>query len=161
MVFQSFNLYPHLNALRNVTLALRKTLKLNPREAETRGQAMLAQVGLEHKAKEFPDQLSGGQQQRVAIARTLALEPEILLLDEPTSALDPELVESVLHVIRKLRDDGMTMIVVSHQMAFVKEAADRVVFLKSGNIVETAPPKEIFDSPKHPDTKKFLEKVSR
>ncbi len=159
MVFQSFNLYPHLQALANVTLALRKASGQSKSEADDRGRAALDRVGLGDKAEAYPGQLSGGQQQRVAIARALALEPRILLMDEPTSALDPELVGSVLGVIRELQDSGMTMVVVSHEMQFAREAADRVVFLDGGEIVEIGTPERIFGSPDQARTRKFLARV--
>ena len=159
MVFQSFNLYPHLPALANVTLALQKAVGQGKEEAEERGRAALERVGLAEKADAYPGQLSGGQQQRVAIARALALEPRILLMDEPTSALDPELVGSVLDVIRELRASGMTMLVVSHEMQFAREAADRVVFINEGEILEQGQPDEIFSSPKHERTREFLKRI--
>ncbi len=159
MVFQSFNLYPHLPALANVTLALRKAVGQSNEEAEERGRAALERVGLAEKADAYPGQLSGGQQQRVAIARALALEPRILLMDEPTSALDPELVGSVLDVIRELRASGMTMLVVSHEMGFAREAADRVVFINEGEILEQGKPDNIFSSPEHERTREFLKRV--
>ena len=161
MVFQSFNLYPHKTALGNVTLALRKVLKRPRREAEEAGRAALEQVGLIDKADAYPNELSGGQKQRVAIARALALEPLVLLMDEPTSALDPELVGSVLEVIRELRASGMTMLVVSHEMAFAREAADRVVFMDEGQIVEQGEPEKLFEAPAEPRTRAFLERFKR
>jgi len=156
MVFQSFNLYPHMTALGNVTLALRKVQKMNKAQAETVGLEALARVGLTDKANAFPGQLSGGQQQRVGIARSLALKPKILLFDEPTSALDPELVGSVLKVMRELRESGMTMVVVSHEMGFARAAADHVVFMDQGHIVEEGNPQAIFDTPQHPRLREFL-----
>jgi ABC-type polar amino acid transport system ATPase subunit len=147
MVFQSFNLYPHMNALGNVTLALRKVQGLARADAEAKGMSALTRVGLAEKARAWPNELSGGQQQRVAIARALALEPRILLFDEPTSALDPELVGSVLKVMRELRESGMTMLVVSHEMAFARAAADRVVFMDGGLILEEGRPEKIFTLP--------------
>ena len=156
MVFQSFNLYPHMTALGNVTLALRKVQKMNKAQAETVGLEALARVGLTDKADAFPGQLSGGQQQRVGIARSLALKPKILLFDEPTSALDPELVGSVLKVMRELRESGMTMVVVSHEMGFARAAADHVVFMDQGQIVEEGSPQTIFDNPQHPRLREFL-----
>ena len=156
MVFQSFNLYPHMTALANVTLALRKVQKRNKLQAEQDGRMALQRVGLADKADSFPGQLSGGQQQRVAIARSLALNPQILLFDEPTSALDPELVGSVLRVMRELRESGMTMVVVSHEMSFARAAADHVVFMDHGVIVEEGPPRAIFDAPQHPRLCEFL-----
>jgi polar amino acid transport system ATP-binding protein len=161
MVFQSFNLYPHMTAMGNVTLALRKVLKKSAAEAEERGRTALANVGLADKEDSYPNQLSGGQQQRVAIARALALEPRIMLFDEPTSALDPELVGSVLQVMRDMRDAGMTMVVVSHELQFAREAADRVVFMDGGVIVEQGPPEQIFGAPKHPRTRDFVSRIAR
>ena len=149
MVFQSFNLYPHLDALGNVTLALQRVLRKSRPEAKHIGLAALERVGLAEKAKAYPSELSGGQQQRVAIARALALEPAILMFDEPTSALDPELVGSVLKVMRELRESGMTMVVVSHEMRFARSAADRVLFMDQGRILEEGPPQKIFNSPEH------------
>lgn len=160
MVFQAFNLYPHLDARRNVTLALRKVLKLPRDEADARAVEALAQVGLAHKAGNYPAELSGGQQQRVAIARAIALEPAVMLFDEPTSALDPELVGDVLGVMRELKSAGMTMLVVSHEMAFAREAADRVVFMADGRIVEEGPPEAIFGNPQHESTRTFLARYS-
>jgi polar amino acid transport system ATP-binding protein len=156
MVFQSFNLYPHLNALGNVTLALRKVLRKERAEAETLGMKALARVGLAEKARAYPNELSGGQQQRVAIARALALEPSIMLFDEPTSALDPELVGSVLAVMREMRESGMTMVVVSHEMRFARSAADRVLFMDQGRILEEGPPEKIFNRPEHVRIREFI-----
>src|SRR5216110_980929 len=161
MVFQSFNLYPHMTALGNVTLALRKVAGKSRTEAEALGRAALARVGLAERADAVPGQLSGGQQQRVAIARAIALEPRVMLFDEPTSALDPELVGSVLAVMRSLRDSGMTMIVVSHEMGFARAAADRVVFMDDGLIVEQGPPVQIFESPAHERTRAFIGQIQR
>ena len=160
MVFQSFNLYPHLDARRNVTLALRKVLKLGRDEAEERASAALDRVGLSNRADHFPAQLSGGQQQRVAIARAIALQPVVMLFDEPTSALDPELVGEVIAVMRELKDLHMTMLVVSHEMAFAREAADRVVFMSEGRIVEDAPPEQFFTQPREESTRAFLSRYS-
>ena len=156
MVFQSFNLYPHMTVLANVTLALRKALGKGREEARAIGEAALARVDLADKSSAYPAQLSGGQQQRVAIARAMALEPKIMLFDEPTSSLDPELVGSVLAVMRELRQDGMTMVVVSHEMRFARDAADRVVFMDAGQIVEQGPPDRIFGAPQHARTQSFL-----
>jgi len=156
MVFQSFNLYPHMTALGNVTLALRKVQKLSKAQAQADGLQALARVGLTDKANTYPGQLSGGQQQRVGIARSLALKPKILLFDEPTSALDPELVGSVLQVMRELRESGMTMVVVSHEMGFARAAADHVVFMDKGQILEQGSPQVIFDTPQHPRLREFL-----
>jgi ABC-type polar amino acid transport system ATPase subunit len=145
-----------MTALGNVTLALRKVQKMSKAQAETVGLEALARVGLTDKADAFPGQLSGGQQQRVGIARSLALKPKILLFDEPTSALDPELVGSVLKVMRELRESGMTMVVVSHEMGFARAAADHVVFMDQGHIVEEGSPQTIFDTPQHPRLREFL-----
>ena len=160
MVFQSFNLYPHMNALGNVTLALRKVQQLSRPDAEAKGMRALERVGLAEKAKAYPNELSGGQQQRVAIARALALEPKILLFDEPTSALDPELVGSVLKVMRELRDSGMTMVVVSHEMQFARAAADRVVFMDGGLILEQGKPEKIFSNPDHSRVGEFVARIA-
>jgi polar amino acid transport system ATP-binding protein len=161
MVFQSFNLYPHMTALGNVTLALRRVLKKSRAEAEALGGNALASVGLADKAKSYPNELSGGQQQRVAIARALALDPKIVLFDEPTSALDPELVGSVLAVMRDLKARGMTMLVVSHELRFARDAADRVVFMDAGRIVEEGTPEKIFNSPRETRTKAFVAQLTR
>jgi len=161
MVFQSFNLYPHMTALGNVTLALRKVLKKPSVEADDLGRAALARVGLADKEKSYPNELSGGQQQRVAIARALALEPKIMLFDEPTSALDPELVGSVLQVMHDMRDAGMTMVVVSHELQFAREAADRVIFMDGGVIVEQGPPEQVFGAPQHARTRDFVSRLAR
>ena len=159
MVFQSFNLYPHLDALGNVTLALQRVLKKSRTEAKDIGLTALERVGLAEKAKAYPNELSGGQQQRVAIARALALEPAILMFDEPTSALDPELVGSVLNVMRELRESGMTMVVVSHEMRFARSAADRVIFMDQGHILEEGPPQRIFNHPEHPRIREFIASI--
>jgi len=159
MVFQSFNLYPHLDALGNVTLALRKVLKKTREEAEDLGLKALTRVGLAEKARAYPNELSGGQQQRVAIARALALEPSIMLFDEPTSALDPELVGSVLAVMREMRESGMTMVVVSHEMRFARSAADRVVFMDQGRILEQGPPQKLFNQPEHSRIREFIASI--
>jgi polar amino acid transport system ATP-binding protein len=156
MVFQSFNLYPHMTALGNVTLALRKVMGLAAAQAESAGLAALDRVGLKDKARAYPGELSGGQQQRVAIARAIALEPKIMLFDEPTSALDPELVGSVLAVMRDLQASGMTMVVVSHEMRFAREAAHRVVFMEDGIISDQGPPAQIFGTDASPRAREFL-----
>jgi polar amino acid transport system ATP-binding protein len=161
MVFQSFNLYPHLDALGNVSLALQRVLKKSRAEAREIGRQALLRVGLGEKEKAYPNELSGGQQQRVAIARALALEPAILMFDEPTSALDPELVGSVLNVMRELRESGMTMVVVSHEMRFARSAADRVLFMDRGRILEEGPPQKIFNSPEHQRVREFLVSIER
>ncbi len=160
MVFQSFNLYPHLNACANVSLALRKVLGQSRKLATENATIALERVGLEDKAQQYPRQLSGGQQQRVAIARALALEPTVMLFDEPTSALDPELVGDVLAVMRELKEAGMTMLVVSHEMAFAREAADRVIFMDDGKIVEQGVPETIFNAPAHACTQAFLSRFN-
>jgi len=160
MVFQSFNLYPHMTALGNVMLALRKVLGKPHAQAQTLALAALDRVGLSEKARSYPAQLSGGQQQRVAIARALALEPKVMLFDEPTSALDPELVGSVLNVMRELKRGGMTMLVVSHEMRFARDAADRVIFMDNGAIVEEGPPQQIFSAPRETRTRAFLAELA-
>ena len=160
MVFQSFNLYPHMSALGNVSLALRKVKKMPRAEAEERAHAALRRVGLDEKASNYPTELSGGQQQRVAIARAIAMEPDVILFDEPTSALDPELVGSVLEVMRELRESGMTMLVVSHEMRFARDAADRVLFMDGGLAVEEGTPEAIFNSPRTDRLRSFLASVT-
>ena len=161
MVFQQFNLYPHLTVLGNITLALRKVSRKNKRLADEIAIKMLEQVGLLDKVDHFPSELSGGQQQRVAIARAMALQPKIMLFDEPTSALDPELVGSVLQVIKQLREQGMTMVVVSHEMRFARDAADRIVFIDEGKIIEEGTPENIFENPTHSRTKAFVSEITR
>ncbi|MGH2916346.1 MAG: amino acid ABC transporter ATP-binding protein [Solirubrobacteraceae bacterium] len=159
MVFQSFNLFPHMTALENVTLAPIRVRRLSRDEARTRAQELLARVGLEDKVSTYPVALSGGQQQRVAIARALAMEPKLMLFDEPTSALDPELVGDVLDAMRQLARDGMTMIVVTHEIGFAREVADTVVFMDDGVVVESGRPADVLASPKHERTRAFLNKV--
>lgn len=159
MVFQGFYLYPHMNVLKNVMLAQVKALNRPTDEARARALEMLDRVGLQHRADAMPTQLSGGQQQRVAIARALALDPKVMLFDEPTSALDPELVGSVLAVMKDLKDSGMTMLVVSHEMGFAREAADRVVFMDGGVVVEDGLPEQIFQNPQAERTRAFLSRV--
>ncbi|WMI81681.1 amino acid ABC transporter ATP-binding protein [Anaerotignum sp. MB30-C6] len=159
MVFQQFNLFPHLNVLENIMLAPVDRKKMTKEEAKEKAQSLLATVGLEEKVIEYPANLSGGQQQRVAIARALAMEPDIMLFDEPTSALDPEMVGEVLEVMKKLAADGMTMIVVTHEMGFAKEVADRVIFMDGGYIVEEGSPEEVFENPQNKRTQDFLNKV--
>ncbi|WP_371661133.1 amino acid ABC transporter ATP-binding protein [Streptomyces sp. NBC_00280] len=159
MVFQQFNLFPHKTALGNVTLALRKVRKLEKGEAEERGRVALERVGLSEKADSYPAQLSGGQQQRVAIARALAMDPAVMFFDEPTSALDPELVGEVTGVMRSLAEDGMTMVVVTHEMRFAKDTADRVVFMDGGVVLEQGPPERVFGSPAEARTQQFLHRV--
>jgi len=161
MVFQSFNLYPHMTALGNVSLALVKVLRKTRAEAERIALAALDRVGLSDKARSYPAELSGGQQQRVAIARALALEPKLMLFDEPTSALDPELVGSVLNVMRELKRGGMTMLVVSHEMRFARDAADRVIFMDHGAIVEEGSPEQIFNKPCEARTRAFIAELLR
>ncbi len=156
MVFQHFNLYPHLSALENVTLALRRVQKKDRAQAEAIARDALTQVGLGHKADAFPAQLSGGQQQRVGIARAIALKPKVMLFDEPTSALDPELVDEVLRVMRALREGGMTMLVVTHEMAFAHAVADRVVFMDGGVVAEQGTPAEVFENPREARTRSFI-----
>lgn len=161
MVFQQFNLYPHLSALGNVTLALRKVQKKPRAEADALGKAALERVGLAGKADAYPAQLSGGQQQRVAIARAIVLQPKLMLFDEPTSALDPETVGEVLNVMRELRASGMTMLVVTHEMGFARAAADRVIFMDAGAIVEQGPAADVFGAPKHERTRAFLARYTQ
>lgn len=158
-VFQSFNLYPHKTALENVTLAPIHVRKLPRAEAEARGRALLEKVGLGDRMSNYPHQLSGGQQQRVAIARALCMQPKIMLFDEPTSALDPEMINEVLDVMVALARDGMTMMVVTHEMGFARKVADRVIFMDRGAIVEEAPPETFFTAPKNERTRDFLSKV--
>ena len=159
MVFQRFNLFPHKTVLQNTMIAPMHVLKKSKEEARKRGIELLNQVGLGDKIDSYPSKLSGGQQQRVAIARALAMDPKIMLFDEPTSALDPELVGEVLAVMKKLADDGMTMLVVTHEMGFAREVANRVVFMENGSIVEEGSPDQIFQSPKSERLKKFLNAV--
>lgn len=159
MVFQSFNLFPHLTALENLTIAQRRVLRRSKEEAERIARANLARVGLVGKEQSYPAQLSGGQQQRVAIARALSMDPELMLFDEPTSALDPELVGDVLAVMRSLAQEGMTMLVVTHEMSFAREVADRVVFMDDGVIVEEGSPERVVGDPQHERTRTFLARV--
>ena len=159
MVFQQFNLFPHMTALGNVTLGPRKVRGMSRHAADELGMQLLGKVGLADKALNYPEQLSGGQKQRVAIARALALQPKVILFDEPTSALDPELVGEVLSVMRQLAEEGMTMVVVSHEMAFAREVADKVAFMNQGLIVEEGPPDQIFGDPKDPRLRDFLRRV--
>jgi polar amino acid transport system ATP-binding protein len=158
-VFQQFNLYPHLNVLSNITLAPIKIRKIGKREAQEQAMALLERVGLTEKRDTYPSELSGGQQQRVAIARSLAMKPKIMLFDEPTSALDPEMIGEVLAVMKDLASTGMTMCVVTHEMGFAGEVADRIVFIDQGEILEEAEPSEFFKSPKHARAKQFLKQV--
>ena len=160
MVFQQFNLFPHLSALQNVTTAPVVVKKLPPAEADERGRELLRKVGLADRADAWPSELSGGQQQRVAIARALAMEPAVMLFDEPTSALDPELRGEVLRVMRQLADEGMTMIIVTHEMQFARDVADRVLFLDAGRVAEEGPPEQLFGAPRHDRTREFLRRVA-
>ncbi|WP_368975840.1 amino acid ABC transporter ATP-binding protein [Caldifermentibacillus hisashii] len=159
MVFQQFNLFPHMTVLENVTYAPQKVKKLAKGEVEKNAKDLLAKVGLSDKVDSYPSQLSGGQKQRVAIARALAMEPEIMLFDEPTSALDPEMVKEVLDVIKDLAETGMTMVIVTHEMNFAKEVADRVIFIDDGAILEDAEPHQFFNAPKSERAKDFLSKL--
>jgi len=160
MVFQQFNLFPHLDAIGNVTLALRKVYKMSKEAAHTKAMEVLARVGMDERAHHYPSQLSGGQQQRVAIARALAVNPRIIFFDEATSALDPELVGEVTNVMRSLAHEGMTMVVVTHEMGFARRTADRVVFMADGVIAEQGAPDQLFGNPQHPKTIQFLSRVS-
>ena len=159
MVFQRFNLFPHMTVLQNIMLAPMKVRHVPKEKAEKRAQKLLARVGLEDKADSFPSQLSGGQQQRVAIARALAMRPKIMLFDEPTSALDPEMVGEVLDVMRSLAKEGMTMVIVTHEMGFAREVGDRVLFVDDGRILEQGTPEAVFEHPQQERTKAFLSKV--
>ncbi|MCD8215726.1 MAG: amino acid ABC transporter ATP-binding protein [Clostridiales bacterium] len=159
MVFQQFNLFPHLSVIKNIMLAPVDRKKMTKEEAEKKGTELLARVGLADKRDQFPSQLSGGQQQRVAIARSLCMGPDIMLFDEPTSALDPEMVGEVLDVMKELAQEGMTMVIVTHEMGFAREVADRVLFLDGGYIVEQGTPEQIFGNPQNERTKSFLDKV--
>ena len=159
MVFQHFNLFPHMTVLRNMTLAPMKLLKKSKKEAEEKAMGLLKRVNLADRADAYPNQLSGGQKQRIAIVRALCMEPEVMLFDEPTSALDPEMVGEVLDVMKRLARDGMTMAVVTHEMGFAREVADRVLFMDEGQIVEEGAPDEIFSHPTQQRTKDFLNKV--
>src|SRR5207244_5816351 len=156
MVFQAFNLFPHLTVLENITQAPRVVKNLSKEEAETRARELLTKVGLQDKALAYPCQLSGGQQQRVAIARALAMEPKVMLFDEPTSALDPELRDEVLRVMRQLAEEGMTMIVVTHEMQFAREMADHILFFDGGRVAESGPPEQIFTCPRNQRTRDFI-----
>lgn len=159
MVFQHFNLFPHLTIRRNITLAPTKLKLMTKEEADKKADELLEKVGLADKAEQYPAQLSGGQKQRIAIARALAMNPDVMLFDEPTSALDPEMVGEVLNLMKELADDGMTMVVVTHEMGFAKEVASRVLFMDEGIIAEQASPEEFFSNPKSPRLKEFLSKV--
>jgi len=160
MVFQSFNLFPHLTVLENVTIGPRIVKGMAKEDADALAQDLLGKVGLQNRADAYPGQLSGGQQQRVAIARALAMQPEVMLFDEPTSALDPELREEVLRVMRALVDEGMTMIVVTHEMQFARDVADRVLFFDAGRVAEAGTPEEVFSNPRHERTREFLRRVA-
>ena len=159
MVFQHFNLFPNMTIRKNITLAPVRTGLMKQEEADEKALALLRRVGLEEKADAYPNQLSGGQKQRIAIVRALAMKPKVLLFDEPTSALDPEMVGEVLEVMKELADEGMTMVVVTHEMGFAREVATRVLFMDGGNIAEQAPPEEFFAHPKNARTREFLSKV--
>ena len=159
MVFQHFNLFPHMTILRNMTLAPMKILKKSKAAAEAKAMQLLERVGLAERANAYPSQLSGGQKQRIAIVRALCMEPQVMLFDEPTSALDPEMVGEVLDVMKQLANEGMTMVVVTHEMGFAREVADRVLFMDEGVIVEEGTPDQIFSNPQNPRTKDFLNKV--
>ncbi len=159
MVFQNFNLFPHLTTLNNIALAPRKVKRADKEACYNRARSLLERVGLSDKERSYPDQLSGGQQQRVAIARALAMDPKVMLFDEPTSALDPEMIKEVLDVMLQLATDGMTMLVVSHEMGFARAAADKVVFMDNGEVVEMGPPDQLFDHPAEERTKRFLNHI--
>lgn len=159
MVFQNFNLFPHMTVMENLTLAQTKVRKTSSDEAKKIGQLLLDRVGLKDKANAYPDSLSGGQKQRVAIARALAMKPKVMLFDEPTSALDPEMVREVLDVMKSLAEEGMTMVIVTHEMGFAKEVADRVLFVDGGLILEDDTPEKVFDAPTNDRTKLFLSKI--
>lgn len=159
MVFQQFNLFPHMSVMKNITIAPMKLLKMSKAEAEAEGHRLLKRVGLDDKANAYPNQLSGGQKQRIAIVRALMMKPEFMLFDEPTSALDPEMVGEVLEVMKSLASDGMTMAVVTHEMGFAREVADRILFVCDKGIAEQGSPNEIFTNPQNPRTKQFLQSV--
>nr|WP_317413318.1 amino acid ABC transporter ATP-binding protein [uncultured Solibaculum sp.] len=159
MVFQHFNLFPHLTILDNITLAPIKLKLQTPEEAKEKALKLLKRVGLSDKADTYPARISGGQKQRIAIVRALAMNPDVMLFDEPTSALDPEMVGEVLEVMKELAEEGMTMVVVTHEMGFAREVANRVLFMDEGNVVEEAPPQQFFENPQHPRSQEFLSKV--
>lgn len=160
MVFQHFNLFPHLTVLENITLAPVKLKKMTPEQARAKAEDLLKKVGLIDKINVYPSKLSGGQKQRVAIARALAMEPEVMLFDEPTSALDPEMVKEVLQVIQSLAQEGLTTVIVTHEMNFAKRVATRVLFLEGGKIVEEGTPQQVFDNPRHQRTQQFLDQIN-
>lgn len=159
IVFQGYNLFPHMTVMENVTLGPTKVLGMPVKEAQEKGLALLARIGLDHKAKEYPDRLSGGQQQRVAIVRALLMDPTLLLLDEITSALDPELVSEVLDIVRDLAKKGMTMVLATHEMGFAREVADKICFLQNGKVYEEGPPSQIFGNPQGERTQAFLKRI--
>ncbi|PJX14762.1 amino acid ABC transporter ATP-binding protein [Halomonas sp. 141] len=159
MVFQQFNLFPHLSVIDNITLAPMKVRGWSRKDAEETAQRLLERVGIADQAQKYPSQLSGGQQQRVALARALAMEPRLMLFDEPTSALDPEMIGEVLDAMRELAKEGMTMVIVTHEMGFAREVADRVIFIHKGEITEQGPPEQLFDAPQHERTQSFLARV--
>ena len=159
MVFQQFNLFPHLTILKNLTIAPMMLRKVSKEDAEAKAMELLTKVGLADRANDYPDRLSGGQKQRVAIVRALCMDPEVMLFDEPTSALDPEMVGEVLDLIKSLANEGMTMVIVTHEMGFAKEVADRVIFVDEGVIKEDRPPKDLFENPENPRLRDFLSKV--
>lgn len=159
MVFQQFNLFPHLSVMENITIAPLRVKKETKEAAQARARELLARVGLAERADSFPRQLSGGQKQRIAIVRALAMQPEVMLFDEPTSALDPEMVGEVLDVMKSLAQEGMTMVVVTHEMGFAREVANRVLFMDAGRILEDGPPQAVFETPEHERTRVFLDKV--
>ena len=159
MVFQHFNLFPHMTVMKNITLAPMKVLKKKQAEAEARANELLTRVGLSDRAESYPSQLSGGQKQRIAIVRAMAMDPDVILFDEPTSALDPEMVGEVLDLMKSLADEGMTMVIVTHEMGFARKVADRIVFMCDGLIAEEGTPEEIFSNPKHPKLKQFLQSI--
>ena len=161
IVFQALNLFPHMTVLANVTLALRKVLRLSASEADSRAMELLTRFGLADKRNEYPDRLSGGQQQRVAIVRALAMRPQVMLLDEITAALDPELVAEVLDVIRELAEEGMTLVIATHEMGFARDVANRVCFLDAGKILEEGPPSQILSAPREERTQRFLQRIIR
>lgn len=159
IVFQAYNLFPHMKVLDNITLAPRKVHGMSKADSEAKARELLQLFGLEGYAESYPEQLSGGQQQRVAVVRALATNPEVLLLDEVTAALDPELIGEVLKIIKDLKDQGMTMLIVTHEMGFARDVADRVCFLEGGRILEEAPPNQLFSAPEHPRTRQFLQRI--